>query len=115
MIFVLGGFTTFSGIAGGSTYAPMSVEFDPIELGTFDETVTLDPVSENLAGLGTTNRRPITLTIEGTVVPEPGSLSVLLGGVRPATPASLTLLGLRRGAPGLRGSELTAEAFHLGS
>jgi hypothetical protein len=77
--FDLTGFTSFSGVAGGSASAPLTVGFDAGKEGFFQEVITLNASSDNTAGLGSIPLGPITLTIEGNVsaVPEPATWALI--------------------------------------
>ena len=79
--FTLAGFGAFSAIGGGSTTGPFDISFDPLSDGFYSEVITLDPVSDNSAGLGDTPLDPITIDLTANVVPEPAALSVLLSGL----------------------------------
>ncbi len=64
--FEVNGFAPFSGIGAGQTYVSPVVTFDTGTLGTFTETITLDPVGSNASGYSGA-LSPETLTITGTV------------------------------------------------
>lgn len=87
--FGLGGFDAFAGLASGATDGDFSITLNPAAAGngTFRDTLVFHPTSSNASG--TWSLGSIQLTIEATVVPEPGTIALLsLGG--------LALLGTRR-------------------
>ncbi|HEY8902136.1 MAG TPA: hypothetical protein VIM48_00425, partial [Chthoniobacterales bacterium] len=79
--FTLSGFSTFSGIASGSSLTGLSVDVNPAALGNgvFSDTVTLHPSSTNTSS--TSPLSDIQLTLQVTVVPEPCTTLLLLAGL----------------------------------
>jgi hypothetical protein len=79
--FTLSGFSTFSGIASGSSLSGLSVDVNPSSIGNgaYSETLVLTPSSTN--GSGTSSLSAIQLTLQVTVVPEPCTTLLLLAGL----------------------------------
>ncbi|MEO8351288.1 MAG: choice-of-anchor D domain-containing protein, partial [Chthoniobacteraceae bacterium] len=85
--FTLAGFVPFSGVAAGQSLAPLSIGLGTGQIGSFDESIALNPRSQNASGFDGA-LAPVTLTLRGQVVPEPSSLAFLV--------LAAPLLALRR-------------------
>jgi hypothetical protein len=75
--FTLAGFGSFSAVASGASRSGFTIQLDPAALGNgvYTDTLVLNPTSTN--GSGTSSLASIQLSIQATVVPEPGT-NVLL-------------------------------------
>jgi hypothetical protein len=79
--FQLSGFTSFSGIGSGDTFDP-SVDFDSgMALGTYANTLLLNPTSSNASGTSNLGAVQLHLQAEIAPVPEPSTWLLLAGGV----------------------------------
>ena len=86
--FALGQFDSFSGLAAGDA-RDLSVTFDPLVVGLFEQVVRINLFGENASGFhGTLGSFELTLRADVQAVPVPGA--VWLFG------SALTLLGARR-------------------
>ncbi|MEO8353666.1 MAG: hypothetical protein ABI680_18215 [Chthoniobacteraceae bacterium] len=73
---MLAGFEDFNGVTAGQSLSPLTVGFETDQLGFFDESITLNPRSQNAGGFDGA-LAPVTLTVRGTVVPEPSTLALV--------------------------------------
>ena len=91
--FQLTNFATFAGLLAGQSVNGLTVDFTPDTLGNYTGSITLAPRSQNTSGfdgaLG-----PVTVNLNASVVPEPGSAVLLAIGSM--------LAGLRRRRPSRR-------------
>ena len=74
--FILTGFNPFAFLAAGGQLNGLLAQFDPTQLGLFDEIVTLHGVGSNASGYSAAIG-DITLELVADVVPEPGTLGLM--------------------------------------
>jgi hypothetical protein len=74
--FILTGFNPFALLAAGGQLNGLLAQFDPTQLGLFDEIVTLHGVGSNASGYSAAIG-DITLELVADVVPEPGTLGLM--------------------------------------
>jgi hypothetical protein len=74
--FTLSSFNNFAGLAAGQSESSPTVTFNTNAVGSFTETITLDPTGSNASGYSGTLAAE-TLTITGTVIPAIPDLTVV--------------------------------------
>jgi len=78
--FDVAGFTAFSGVSPGDTFADPEISFNSImALGPYSDIISLIPTSSNLSS--SDQLAEITLNVQGQVIPEPSTYALVFAAV----------------------------------